>query len=420
MKNVAQIALSLGILSGWIALGVSCGSGDESPSEETTVSVGNRLKSSQQIRVEALARAVGAPGEEGQAAMGDLMRDALAASKEEVTLPSHRRLKAFLPASLPDLPGTRFESEHQPGSGRSVASARYQPSAFDHENRVKLEISYYGKQMFNGPERLFGMGFVEPVEIAGFEALVDEDESMGKTRFEVMVRLSPELWVEASGTVPYEQVRDVVLAIDLAALAEQLANGQLFEDSGEDLLERRILSEDALEALLPASLGALEQRGSNASSMLENDPLHCRATGQYGTGSLILFDYGDADVAQAIALGARGLRGFMMYAAGNAEAVQEEPLEIAGGHGSWVWLRQEAPRPSAVGLHLARGRFVLEYAGPFVPAPEEIDSSAPEEYRRQILQIQRDMGAGAFDSIEAQRDAVVAFFEALDLDAFDN
>jgi len=40
--------------------------------------------------------------------------------------------------------------------------------------------------------------------------------------------------------------------------------------------------------------------------------------------------------------------------------------------------------------------------------------------RRELERAHKEMGAGAFASIEEQRDVVLAVLEALDLDAFEN
>ncbi|HED65114.1 MAG TPA: hypothetical protein ENJ09_06105 [Planctomycetes bacterium] len=188
----------------------------------------------------------------------------------------------------------------------------------------------------------------------------------------------------------------------------------------EDRIERLLLEPDALVALMPDTLGPLEKRGGGGGTDLHRKPMRSRATSLYGMASLSLTDYGDPEIARQALTPARELQGFAMYTTGREDAVGSAPLAIEGGEGDWVWMKQEAPSPSAIGISIARGRFVIEYAGPFVPKPEPLDPSAPEEFRKQIEEIQKNQGAGAFESIEAQRDAVLQSIEAMDLDAFDN
>lgn len=376
------------------ALGSACGSGEAAGSEELTA-----------------MELVRTSRENPQQAAKTVM----AAAREVVELPSHRRLKAFLPTSLPGLEQAALESEHGAGEGRAVARGRYQPADFDYEETIEVEISYFGKPVFNVAEQLFASGLGKRGKVAGFEAMIDEDEALGSTRFEIYVRLAPELWVKASGRGPYERVQAGAAAVDLAALAAALGDGQLFEELEADRLERLILSPDALEALLPARLGALEQGHANGHALLDEAPLHSRATGRYGSGALTVFDYGDEEIAQAVELGASGLPGFAVHATGK-DSVEQGALEVAGGRGSWAALRFDPPRASVLALHLARGRIVAEYTGTFM-AEMAIDDSLPAEVRMEIERAQKEMGAGAFESIEAQRDAIVAAFEALDLEA---
>lgn len=379
-------------------LGSACGPGEASEAAETTAM--ELVKSAQEDPRQAF-------------------KTVTAAALDDVELPSHRRLKAFLPESLPGLPYAALESEEKRSQGRAVAEGRYQPSQSDYANRVEIEIGYYGKRIFNATEQLFGAGLGQRKEVLGFDAIGEEENNVTGERFELKVRLSPELWVEVSGPGAYENIRDVAMTVDLAALADALADGQLFIESDEDRLERALLSRTAIEALLPARLGALENRGGNSFAQLQNAPLHSRASAQYGAGMLSLIDYGDASVAQAIPLEARSLQGFVPYAAGNEDTVSEEPLEVSGGRGTWAVQLFEPPRASVLALHLSRGRFVAEYTAPFVPAGE-IDASLPDDMRRELERAHKEMGAGAFASIEEQRDAVVGALEALDLDAFEN
>ena len=58
---------------------------------------------------------------------------------------------------------------------------------------------------------------------------------------------------------------------------------------------------------------------------------------------------------------------------------------------------------------------MLEYTGPFLPEAE-VAANLPEAMRAEIERAHQEMGAGVFDSVEGQRDAVLAPFDALELE----
>ena len=236
------------------ACGLSaCGSGEGTSSsapEQTRASTASDVRS-----VEAAARK----------GVADILAEAKRTSvdyqaemRREVPLPSHRRLLSFLPQELPDFPFAKLESELEKSRGTAEATGRYQLSQAHYRGGIELQITYYGKQAFNGPKKYFDGAFGERVEVSGFPALLVEEDSRDDVHYELTVRISPEVYACASGPGSPELIRDAAAAIDLAGLGEAVESELLFEPTRDD----------RLEAAIPLALGA---RGA--------DPAGARAAG---------------------------------------------------------------------------------------------------------------------------------------------
>jgi hypothetical protein len=412
-ESVMQDRHSTPLLAGLLAITcglAACGSGQAAP--DSDASGRPRGASASDVRsAEAAAREQ----------VADILKQAKASSldfqaemRREVPLPSHRRLLAFLPQELPDLPFVTLESEHEQGPGKAEATGRYQLSRAHYRGGIELRVTYYGKAAFNGPGRFFDAALGERVEVSGFPALLVEQDSDGDVEYELHVRISPEVFVQAGGPGSPERVRDAAAAVDLAGLAKAVESELLFEPTREDRLEEAILSRSQLEALIPPALGPQELASVSSVAQLDASPMHSRATGQFGQGQWTLTDYGDAEVAAAVELQPRDDQGFAMRVQRREDEVQEAELEVPDGRGRWAWLGPAEHQPGVLALRAVRGRFVLEYSGPFLPEVE-LAANLPEGMRAELERANREMGVGVFDSIEEQRDAVLAPFQALDL-----
>lgn len=367
----------------------------------------------------AAAPATPAAGPSTSAGSSGPERTAAPADDEEPALPSHRKLRAFLPDALPGYDAAQRDSDRQVERGHAAARGRYQASLMDFRNAVEVEISYSARGTHNPYESLFRAGLGQRTEIAGFPAVRDESEFRGETRQEIYLRLSPELWIQASGPGSFEDLRDALGAIDLAGLAEAAADGSLFEESAGDRIERTLRGADSLAALLPERIGPLEARNGGGTELRDTEPMHDRATAFYGSGSVTLFDYADPDVAASVDLATPRIEELRQMMGRRDDLVDPQPLEVAGGEGTWVVMDPGQGQAPYLVLHLTRGRLAAEYAGSFV-ASGDVDESLPAEVRAQILAASERQGAGAFSTLEEQRDAVVAAFEAIDPDELSN
>jgi len=187
MNTLSRIAFCLVASASWTALGASCGS-----------------------------EADAAPG-------------AGAVSRPTGPLPAHETLRAFLPASLPERGVAHVESEAQPRQHRVVARGRYMASLMTHGDGIELEISSGAQGASSTYENFFRAGMGERTEVAGFDAVRDESEFQGRTSYDLYVRVSPEVWIQATGHGSLDELRDAVTAIDLDALAAVVSDGSLFD-----------------------------------------------------------------------------------------------------------------------------------------------------------------------------------------------
>tara|TARA_R110002126_G_scaffold120107_3_gene261178 strand:- start:10250 stop:11479 length:1230 start_codon:yes stop_codon:yes gene_type:complete len=390
----------------------ACGGGESSASENPEYENAPRTREEVQAAVDkALEPVRNTKG---------LMERAREAQNEVVELPSHRQLRSFLPTSLEGLPEVHLESQSNDGNGIAQAEGRYKEDASDHLKTIELNVRYFGKPYFNSAERMLSAGFGKKRKIAGFDAVVSEQDDRGKLEVEIHLRISPEVWIEASGGGSVARVQNALEQIDLDALASAAGDRTLFQPTEADRLQESILSAFDLGELLPKTIGTLTRKGSDARAHLKDDPMHCVANASYGQGTLKLYDYGSAAAAARIELAPNDIQHFQMFGFGQTGEPVVAEVDVTDGSGMWAHRVAEAPRQGSLAIQLVRGRFLLEYIGPFVPAAPEIQSNVPDSMREVLLENQRQMGAGAFPTIEAQRDAIVAIFEALDLSEYSN
>ncbi len=397
MPRLARNLIRLGALTGPLVLAASCGG----EARSSAAQAGSAAPG--------VARAAGA---EAPPAAG---RASSPAALEETPLPSHRRLRAFLPEELPGFGVAHLESDHRERERQAVARGRYQAGLTQFRNAVEIEISYSAGRGYNPYESLFRAGLGDRTKIAGFEAVRDESEFRGAKRQEIYLRLSPRLWIQASGPGTFEELRDAVQTVDLQALATQAEDGSLFEESEVDRIARLLLDGEALAALLPARIGPLEARPTGGNVFREAEPMHSRATAFYGSGSLTLHDYADPRVAASVDLAGPRLEELGRMMGRSDYAVEPQPLAVAGGEGTWAVLRPGQGQAPYLVLHLTRGRLVAEYTGAFAER-SEVDASMPDDVQAAVRAADERKGAGAFSTVEEQRDAVLAAFEAIHLD----
>lgn len=328
-------------------------------------------------------------------------------STEPVDLPSVRRLKGFLPESLPGREIADFDMSENANFGICEAEGSYRTDGS--YQGLELNIRYFGAETLPLTGFRMQLSQFEETTLKGLPAFLHEPDSGDR---EVIAKVTEALYVHAEGPMGMDELKQAVAAVDLEALGDQLESGELFKPGFEDRLSEKILSRTEIEKLVPAKIGTLERKDARSRREVDEDPMQSSVETRYGTGQLKIQDFGTAERAdKAVSRDMEGDQDLKFLASQYEFTSSESKRDGADVYQLVGELKNRPGQQALIRLRVFYGRFVVSYKGTWAPA-KEIDTSNP--MAAQIKKNMEAMGIGVFPSVEAQ---VAAVLEALPFEA---
>lgn len=405
-------ATSIAALCWGLSLVVACSSGDDSSGGGAAQNPGQKGSTSSALSPEELRKLA----EEGKAdeimnrtqqAIRDQIKQARGGGGEAVPLPSVRRLRSFLPETLPGRDVVDFDTNANARYGMCQAEGNYRTTGGF--NNLEVRVRFLGKENVMRQGMAYKLKEGKESEINGFPAYLIEPDSGDR---EIFVKLTDRLYVQAEGPMGFDELTAAAGTVDLAGLKKQLESGELFKPGFEDRLAEAILSRGDIEKLLPKSLGPLTVNDGRSRREVDKVPMQSSVEARVSTGRLKIQDFGTAEKAKkAVPQNLNSDQTIQRLATQYEITTSESERDGATVYQLVGTLKNNDSLQSVVYVRVFHGRFVVNYNGNWAPA-REIKEDSP--FAAQLKEQMKKMGVGIFPNVEAQ---IAAVLDALPFDA---